>query len=102
MTEPQPAPEPTIEVRDNPDAGRYELTLDGELAGTAEYRDRGGRRIFVHTVVDRAHAGRGLGNRLAAGALDDAIARGMRVIPRCPFMRSYIERHPDYRVAISG
>jgi predicted GNAT family acetyltransferase len=86
-----------IDVRDNPDANRYELLVDGELAGVADYRDRAGRRIFVHTVVDQAFAGRGLGNRLAKGALDDAVARGMRVVPRCPFIRAWLERHPEYR-----
>jgi predicted GNAT family acetyltransferase len=86
-----------IDVRDNPDANRYELLVDGELAGAADYRDRAGRRIFVHTVVDPAFAGRGLGNRLAKGALDDAMARGMRVVPRCPFIRAWLERHPEYR-----
>jgi predicted GNAT family acetyltransferase len=86
-----------IDVRDNPDANRYELLVDGELAGVADYRDRAGRRIFVHTVVDPAFAGRGLGNRLAKGALDDAVARGMRVVPRCPFIRAWLERHPEYR-----
>lgn len=86
-----------IAVRDNPDRGRYEITVDGELAGVADYRDRGGRRIFVHTEVDSAYSGRGLGNRLASGALDDAAARGIRVVPRCPFIRRYVERHDEYR-----
>jgi predicted GNAT family acetyltransferase len=86
-----------IEVRDNPERGRYEIAVDGELAGVSEYRDRGGRRIFVHTEVDDAFSGRGLGNRLAAGALDDARSRAIRVVPRCPFIRAYIERHPEYR-----
>ncbi len=88
---------PTVEVRDRAERGRYELTVNGELAGVSDYRDRAGRRIFVHTEVDGAFSGRGLGNRLAAGALDDAVARGLRVVPRCPFIRAYIERHPHYR-----
>lgn len=92
----------TTEVRDNAAEGRYELLLDGELAGVAEYRDRGGRRIFVHTVVDPAFAGRGLGNRLARGALDDAIQRGLAIVPRCPFIRAWLERHPEYRERLVG
>jgi predicted GNAT family acetyltransferase len=94
--------EETTEVRDNAAEGRYELLLDGELAGVAEYRDRGGRRIFVHTVVDPAYSGRGLGNRLAKGALDDAIARGLAIVPRCPFIRAWLERHPEYRERLVG
>lgn len=94
--------EPAVEVRDNPAADRYELHVDGELAGVAEYRDRGGRRIFVHTEVGDAYAGRGLGNRLARGALDDALARGLHVVPRCPFIRAWLERHPDYAARLIG
>jgi predicted GNAT family acetyltransferase len=85
-----------IEIRDNPGEGRYELLVDGEPAGFAEYRDREERRIFVHTVVDPAYAGRGLGNRLAKGVLDDALDRGLHVVPRCPFIRAWLERHPEY------
>jgi predicted GNAT family acetyltransferase len=96
MTDTPSAPEPSIEVRDNPDEGRYELLLDGAMVGFSEYRDREGRRIFVHTVVDRAYGGRGYGNRLAKAALDDALAREMRVVARCPFIRAWIERHLDY------
>ncbi|HSM38080.1 MAG TPA: GNAT family N-acetyltransferase [Candidatus Limnocylindrales bacterium] len=97
----QPAtPSPDIVVADNPAEGRYEIRVDGDLAGVAEYRDRGGRRIFVHTVIDDAFAGRGLGNRLAAGALDDAIDRGLPIVPRCPFIRAYLERHPEYQARI--
>jgi predicted GNAT family acetyltransferase len=91
-----------IEVRDNPDESRYELLLDGELAGVADYRDRAGRRIFVHTVVDPAFSGRGLGNRLARGALDDALEHGLPIVPRCPFIRSWLERHPEYAARLVG
>lgn len=91
-----------IEIRDNPTEGRYELLVDGEQAGFAEYRDREGRRIFVHTVVDEAYAGRGLGNRLAKGVIDDALERGLHVVPRCPFIRAWLERHPDYAQRLVG
>jgi hypothetical protein len=94
--------EAAIEVRDNPDEDRYELFVDGVLAGVAEYRDRGGRRIFVHTEVDDAYAGRGLGNRLAKAALDDALARDLHVVPRCPFIRAWLARHPDYAARLTG
>jgi len=94
--------DPAIEVRDNPDEDRYELLVDGVLAGVAEYRDREDRRIFVHTVVEKAYGGRGLGNRLAKGALDDALARDLHVVPRCPFIRAWLERHPDYAARLVG
>jgi predicted GNAT family acetyltransferase len=96
VTQATSPPDPAIEVRDNPERERYELLLEGAVAGFAEYRDREGRRIFVHTVVDPAHGGRGLGSRLAKAVLDDALARDMRIVPRCPFIRAWLERHPDY------
>lgn len=92
----------SVEVRDNPSAERYELVVDGTLAGVAEYHDTLGRRIFRHTEVDRAYSGRGLGNRLAAAALDDAFDHGLRVVPRCPFIRAFLDRHPDYRARLAA
>ena len=96
VTDASSPPDPSIEVHDNAAASRYELLLDGAVVGFSEYRDRDGRRIFVHTIVEPAHGGRGLGNRLARAALDDALAREMPVVARCPFIRAWIERHPDY------
>ena len=86
----------SIEVRDVPEKLRYEVRLDGELAGFAVYVRRGGRLIFVHTEVDPAFEGHGVGSALARGALDDARARGLPVVPLCPFIEAYIEHHPEY------
>lgn len=88
-----------VEIRDNPEQHRYEALVDGEVAGFVDYRDRG-RRILVHTEVDPAYGGKGIGNRLAAGALDHAREAGLRVVPRCPFIRAFIARHPEYRSAL--
>ena len=86
----------TITVTDAPDQSRFEITVDGELAGVARYIRRGGRLIFVHTEIDPRFEGRGLGSQLAAGALDSARRTGEPVVPLCPFIASYIERHPEY------
>jgi predicted GNAT family acetyltransferase len=80
----------------NDDARRYELLLDGELAGYAEYRTPPGRIVFTHTVVHPGHEGQGLGTALAKHVLDDAVARGERIVPRCPFIAAYLRRHPGY------
>jgi predicted GNAT family acetyltransferase len=85
-----------IEVKDNPEQNRFEIYDDGELAGFARYARRPGRLIFVHTEVDPAFEGRGLGGKLAAGALDAARAAGVRVVPLCPFIAHYIERNAQY------
>ncbi len=83
-------------VRDNPDQNRFEISLDGALAGHAQYVRRGGRIYFVHTEIEEGHEGAGLGSALARGALDATRERGEPVVPLCPFIRAYIDRHPEY------
>ena len=81
----------------NESESRYEAHVDGELAGFAEFERDGDRIVFTHTEVDDAFEGKGVGSALARGALDDVRARGdLRVVPRCPFIRAWIEKHPDY------
>jgi predicted GNAT family acetyltransferase len=82
-------------VTDNPAEHRFDITVDGALAGYADYHDRGKRRSFTHTVIDDAYEGQGLGSKLVRSVLDDARAHGFDVLPYCPFVRSYIDRHRD-------
>jgi predicted GNAT family acetyltransferase len=84
-----------VEVRNNPAEYRYEVWVDGELAGYTQYVLRSGRIAFVHTEVYEPYEGMGLGSQLARSALDDARARGLIVMPYCPFIAGYIERHLD-------
>ena len=85
-----------IEIHDVPDRSQYEITVDGARVGCAHYVLRGGRRYFVHTEIEEAHEGEGLGSVLAARALDAARASGEPVVPLCPFISGYIERRPEY------
>ncbi|WP_018655345.1 GNAT family N-acetyltransferase [Actinomadura flavalba] len=85
------------EITDNPAENRYEIREDGVLAGFAEYRAEPDTLVFTHTEVDGAFEGKGVGGALARGALDDVRSRGLKVRPLCPFIRSWIEKHPDYR-----
>lgn len=82
-------------VVNNRDHNRYEIEAEGELA-KAEYVRAGDTVTFTSTQVPRALEGQGIAGRLAKFALDDARAQGLRVIPRCPYFASYIERHPEY------
>jgi predicted GNAT family acetyltransferase len=84
------------EVRDNADERRYEISSDGELAGWLAYGSRPGLIALVHTETLPEFEGKGLGSKLVRGALDDARARGMEVLPFCPFVNGWIERHPEY------
>ena len=83
-------------VTDDPAENRFELHVDGELAGFAQYVRRGGRLVFMHTEIGQAFGGRGLGGVLAAGALDAVRAEGARAVPLCPFVAAYIDKHPAY------
>lgn len=82
---------------DNEHLHRYEALVDGELAGLIAYQTRpDGVRILVHTEVEPAFEGKGVGSRLVAGALDAERARGRKIVPSCPFVNAYLKRHPDY------
>ena len=91
--------EPTIdiEVVDHPEAHRYEVRdREGTVLGFSQYRVSGDVVVFTHTEVDDAQEGQGLGSRLVRGALDDVRAGGRRIRPLCPFVKEYVDRHPEY------
>jgi uncharacterized protein len=85
-----------IVVSDAPDRERFEVTVDGELAGFLVYRLREGLLALIHTEVPERFEGRGLGGRLARFALDQARADGNAVLPFCPFVNNWIKRHRGY------
>lgn len=83
-------------VVDVPEQHRYELWLGQERVGLADYRVQGDVVTIPHTEVDPAHGGQGFGGILVRGALDDIRAEGAKVVPSCPFVDSWISKHPDY------
>lgn len=84
-------------VADNPARRRFEILVDGGLAGFAAYRVRDGLIVFTHTEIDDAFQGKGVGAQLAAGALDQVRERGEKVVPQCPFMAAFVKRHTEYQ-----
>ena len=88
--------DPEIAVGDAPERKRFEVTVDGELAGFLVYRAREGLLALIHTEVEDAYEGRGLGGRLARFALDQAREQGVAVLPFCPFVNEWIKRHREY------
>jgi predicted GNAT family acetyltransferase len=81
---------------DNASEQRYELWLDGVRVGLTTYTLSPGEITLVHTEVESEYQGRGLAGWLAAAVLTDARRRHLAVRPRCPFIRAYIARHPEY------
>ena len=85
-----------VEIRNNEDAGRWELYVDGELGSVVAYRLAGDRIVFPHTETVRRLRGRGLAERVVRVALDDARAAGRQVVPACSFVAQFIDEHPEY------
>jgi uncharacterized protein len=86
----------TIAVSDNPALERFEISVDGTVAGFAQYRLRPGVIAFVHTEIEDGFEGQGLASRLILEALESARARNLDVLPFCPFVNAYIRDHPEY------
>jgi predicted GNAT family acetyltransferase len=85
-----------ITVQDNPAESRYEIRDGDRVLGFAAYERRGDTVVFTHTEVDPDAGQDGLGSTLVRAALDDVRSKGGSVVPLCPFVRGWIERHPDY------
>ncbi|GAB7184807.1 hypothetical protein ATKI12_4638 [Kitasatospora sp. Ki12] len=75
---------------------RYEILVDGDLAGFTEYRDHEEQRVFYHTEIDEAFAGQGLASRLVQDALTDVRAAGKRIVPICPYVAKFLTKHDDF------
>lgn len=85
----------TDTVQNNPARKRYQLEVEGHIAATY-YKLSDGVITFVHTEVPPELGGKGIGSKLIKGALDQVRAAGLKVVAQCPFVKAYIEKHPDY------
>ena len=86
-----------MEVRDNVEASRFELLVDGQVAGIADYHLRGDTLVVPHTEIDRARRGQGLGAELVRGMLDQVRAAGRSVVPHCWYVAQFMDENPEYR-----
>jgi predicted GNAT family acetyltransferase len=84
-------------VEDNPAKHRFEILVDDALAGFTAYLPRGEVLVFTHTEVDEKFQNMGVGAALVRGTLDQLRERGTKLVPRCPFVAAFIERHPEYQ-----
>jgi predicted GNAT family acetyltransferase len=88
-------------IHDNVASHRFELEVEGHIAFVAYKRERG-IVTLVHTEVPKVLAGRGIGGKLAKGVLDLLRANGAKIVVECPFIASYIEKHPEYRELLAA
>ena len=86
----------TLRVVNRPAELAYRLYAGEREAGELRYGMQGGRLVLYHTEVDRSLGRSGLGSALVRGALDDVRRRGLEIVPQCPFVRRWLERHPEY------
>jgi len=88
---------------ENDEAGEiYRLFFGEQEVGTLRYGWEDGMLVLYHTQVDRTLGRRGLGSALVEHVLDDARRRGVKIEPFCLFVRSYLERHPEYADLVAG
>ncbi|MBF8192336.1 N-acetyltransferase [Nonomuraea sp. K274] len=86
-----------IEIVDNSTESRFEILVDGKVAGFADYRLLPTKIVFTHTEVLHAYEGKGLAGRLVRHALQASADTGLRVVPLCPYVAKYIDRHPEFK-----
>lgn len=87
------------EIHDNADAKRYELAVDGEVA-VVTYNLSPPNLMITETLVPERLEGRGIASRLTKHVLADAKARGLLILPVCPFFSSYLQKHPEHAEAV--
>lgn len=83
------------DVRNNTAQGRFELDAEGHTA-LAYYKRDGNVITFTHTEVPPELGGRGVGSRLAKGALEWVRAQNLKVVAKCPFIAAYLGKHPEF------
>ena len=83
-------------VRNTSDDSRYELVVDGTVAGIADYSIVGDRVVMPHTEIARSRRGQGLGAVLVRGALEDVRSSGRTVVPHCWYVAQFIDENPEF------
>jgi predicted GNAT family acetyltransferase len=90
-----------VEVRDNPAQQQFEAYVDGKPAGFSQYELEDGAITIMHTEVDDAYEGHGVGSALVRRMLDRIRADGeLEIVVICPFVNAWLRRHPDYQELI--
>lgn len=88
--------QPAIEITKNAQQHRYEISLDGQRVGLADYYERGETIVLPHTETAATFRGQGLAGKLIRFALDDIRAAGKTVNPACSFVADFVRLNPEY------
>jgi hypothetical protein len=86
----------TVNIVDVPEEHRYEMRDGDVLVGLVEYHRYGDEIAILHTEVADEFGGHGFGGQLVEAVMADAKAKGRRVLPYCPFTRSWLGKHLEY------
>ncbi len=78
------------------ESNRFTIAVDGKSVGLTECSDRDGQRIFTHTEGADDFEGRGLATILIGEALQATRDAGLRIVPVCKMVASYIEKHDEF------
>lgn len=91
-----------VTVVNNAAESRFEAQVDGQLVGRIEYVTGPSTIELTHTVVEPGHEGEGIGSKLARGVLErlQEDKPSLKVIPTCPFVNKYIQRHPEFQALL--
>ncbi|MFC7533495.1 GNAT family N-acetyltransferase [Actinoplanes sp. GCM10030250] len=92
----------TFTVTDVPERERFEARDETDaLAGVVTYQLSGNIIVYTHTEVDPAFEGNGAGSALARAVMDDARSKSRTVVPMCPFISGWLDKHPEYEKIVA-
>lgn len=84
-----------VQVVNNQAESQFETTVDGHR-GVLTYTEQEGKLYLLHTGVDEALEGRGVGSALVRYAAEHARGEGLRIVPFCPFAKAWLQRHDEF------
>lgn len=90
-----------LTVTKNEAKKRFETAVNDKTA-YLEYIPAGTNIVLSHTEVPEGLEGQGIGGRLVKQVLEQAKAANQKIIITCPFVASYIKRHPEYLDLVFG
>lgn len=90
-----------MSVQWNSKQSRFELDVDGQMA-VADCIASPNEWVVTHVEVPIALRGDGVASQLAAGIVEHARREKGKIVPVCPFMATYFERHPEARDVLSA